>query len=150
MALCGGGQPWTMSSYLDPDPRARDVTFLDQYATERWETVLHYMVASSQQGGISADAVRTLLQAGLMSPDEAQGGAPVITRSGFQFLLMERSSQVWFFMLQYLDSVSARGMSLVECLSFLFQLSFSQLGKVIIILSSSSCQPPSRITARMG
>lgn len=96
----------------------------------RWETVLHYMVASSQQGGISADAVRTLLQAGLMSPDEAQGGAPVITRSGFQFLLMERSSQVWFFMLQYLDSVTARGMSLVECLSFLFQLSFSQLGKV--------------------
>ena len=33
-----------------------------RYATERWETVLHYMVASSQQGGISADAVRTLLQ----------------------------------------------------------------------------------------
>lgn len=34
-------------------------------------------------------------------------------------------------MLQYLDSVTSRGMSLVECLSFLFQLSFSQLGKVI-------------------
>ena len=84
-----------------------------RYATERWETVLHYMVASSQQGGISADAVRTLLQvtssssssldtvktphhpqAGLMSPDENQGNAPAITRSGFQFLLMERSSQV--------------------------------------------------------
>ena len=88
-----------------------------RYATERWETVLHYMVASSQQGGISADAVRTLLQvtssvitvpslvlvtvktphhpqAGLMSPDENQGNSPVITRSGFQFLLMERSSQV--------------------------------------------------------
>ena len=51
-----------MSAYLEPDPRARDAAFLDQYATERWETVLHYMVASSQQGGISADAVRTLLQ----------------------------------------------------------------------------------------
>ena len=38
--------------------------------------------------------------------------------------------QVWYFILQYLNSVSARGMSLVECLSFLFQLSFSQLGKV--------------------
>ena len=37
-------------------------------------------------------------------------------------------------MLQYLDSVTARGMSLVECLSFLFQLSFSQLGKVILYL----------------
>ena len=67
---------------------------MDQYAAERWETVLHYMVASSQQGGISADAVRTLLQAGLMVPDETQDNAPVITRSGFQFLLMERSSQV--------------------------------------------------------
>ena len=26
----GGGQPWTMSAYLEPDPRARDITFLDQ------------------------------------------------------------------------------------------------------------------------
>ena len=77
--------------------KGRDVTFLDQYANERWETVLHYMVASSQQAGISADAVRTLLQAGLMSPDESQDHAPVITRSGFQFLLMERSSQVRIF-----------------------------------------------------
>ena len=119
-----------MSAYLEPDPKGRDKSFLDQYATERWETVLHYMVASSQQGGISADAVRTLLEAGLMQPDESQDNAPVITRQGFQFLLMDRSSQVWYFMLQYLDSVRKRGMSLVECLSFLFQLSFSQLGKV--------------------
>ncbi|XP_023344545.1 general transcription factor IIH subunit 4 [Eurytemora carolleeae] len=129
MALTGGGQPWTMSAYLEADPHSRDIVFLDSYASERWETVLHYMVASSQQAGISQDAVHTLLQAGLMSRDETQNNAPVITRSGFQFLLMERSSQVWYFILQYLNSVSARGMSLVECLSFLFQLSFSQLGK---------------------
>jgi predicted transcriptional regulator len=37
-----------------------------------------------------------LLQAGLMSRDESQNNAPVITRSGFQFLLMERSSQVQY------------------------------------------------------
>ena len=36
MALSGGGQPWTMSSYLEPDPKGRDVAFLDQYAGERW------------------------------------------------------------------------------------------------------------------
>ena len=36
---------------------------------------------------------------------------------------------MWYFILQYLDSVAQRGMSLVECLSFLFQLSFSKLGK---------------------
>ena len=35
MALSGGGQPWTMSAYLEPDPKARDVAFLDQYAGER-------------------------------------------------------------------------------------------------------------------
>merc|ERR1719190_331583 len=62
-----------------------------------------------------------------MAPGE--GSDPVITRAGFQFLLMERSSQVWYFILQYLDSVAQRGMSLVECLSFLIQLSFSKLGK---------------------
>lgn len=32
-------------------------------------------------------------------------------------------------MLQYLDTVSIRNMSLVECLNFLFQLSFATLGK---------------------
>ena len=32
-------------------------------------------------------------------------------------------------MLQYLDTVAMRSMSLVECLNFLFQLSFATLGK---------------------
>ena len=43
------------------------MNFLDNYAAERWETVLHYMVASSQQAGISEDAVTTLLQVRLVS-----------------------------------------------------------------------------------
>lgn len=54
---------------------------------------------------------------------------PSITPAGFQFLLMDIGSQVWYFMLQYLDTVEARGMDLIDCLSFLFQLSFSTLGK---------------------
>ena len=54
-------------------------------------------------------------------------------------------------MLQYLDSVAARGMSLVECLSFLFQLSFSQLGKVGARHASHNVQylekaPPSAVS----
>lgn len=55
---------------------------------------------------------------------------PSITQEGFQFLLMDTSSQVWYFLLQYLDTVHSRGLDLVSCLSFLFQLSFSTLGKV--------------------
>lgn len=53
-----------------------------------------------------------------------------ITRDGFQFLLMDTSAQVWYFLLQYLDTASARNLDLVECLGFLFQLSFSTLGQV--------------------
>lgn len=37
--------------------------------------------------------------------------------------------QVWYFILQYLDTIEARGLDLVECLTFLFQLNFSTLGK---------------------
>lgn len=55
-----------MSSALEADNKARDVSFLDGYSAERWECVLHYMVGSQQQEGISADAVRILLHAGLM------------------------------------------------------------------------------------
>lgn len=60
------GKPWSMSSALEADNKARDVTFLDSYSQERWECVLHYMVGSQQHEGISADAVRILLHAGLM------------------------------------------------------------------------------------
>lgn len=58
-------------------------------------------------------------------PDNMQ-----ITSSGFQFLLLDTASQVWFFILKYLETVTERGLSLVACLTFLFKLSFSTLGKV--------------------
>lgn len=54
----------------------------------------------------------------------------MITRQGFQFLLLDTQAQVWHFILQYLDTVEQRGLDLGECLTFLFQLSFSTLGKV--------------------
>ncbi|XP_039977612.1 general transcription factor IIH subunit 4 isoform X3 [Xiphias gladius] len=57
------------------------------------------------------------------------GEAPYITSSGFQFLLLDTSSQLWYFTLQYLKTAQSRGMDLVEILSFLFQLSFSTLGR---------------------
>lgn len=54
----------------------------------------------------------------------------MITRQGFQFLLLDTQAQVWHFILQYLDTVEQRGLDLADCLTFLFQLSFSTLGKV--------------------
>merc|ERR1711936_974650 len=59
-----------------------------------------------------------------------QDGTHHITKSGFQFLLMETSSQVWYFILQYLDTVHSRNLNLPECLNFLFQLSFATLKRL--------------------
>ncbi|KAG8039152.1 hypothetical protein G9C98_003459 [Cotesia typhae] len=127
IVLIGGGKPWTMSNQMETDNKPRDEAFLDSYAIQRWECLLHYMVGSSDQQGISADAVRILLHAGLMNQES--DGSPVITKAGFQFLLLDTASQVWYFILQYLDTIEARGLDLVECLTFLFQLNFSILGK---------------------
>ena len=38
------GNPWSISGYLEEDPNKRSIPYLDQYSTERWDTVLHYMV----------------------------------------------------------------------------------------------------------
>lgn len=65
VALMGGGRSTVSNSDVIADPKARDIDFLDAYAYERWECILHYMVGSKHEG-ISNDAVRVLLNAGLM------------------------------------------------------------------------------------
>nr|APP91323.1 general transcription factor IIH subunit 4 [Penaeus monodon] len=131
IATLGGGKPWTMSAALDPDPHQRDLEFLDKYAMDRWESVLQFLVQPGRGATvISRDAMRTLLHAGLIeSSDESDSPNMQITSSGFQFLLLDTASQVWFFILKYLETVTERGLSLVACLTFLFKLSFSTLGK---------------------
>eukprot|EP00069_Balaena_mysticetus_P002790 bmy_16304T0 len=128
IALLGGGKAWSDdTSQLGPDKHARDVPSLDKYAEERWEVVLHFMVGSPS-AAVSQDLAQLLSQAGLMKSAEP-GEPPCITSAGFQFLLLDTPAQLWYFMLQYLQTAQSRGMDLVEILSFLFQLSFSTLGK---------------------
>lgn len=127
IALLGGGKAWADdTSQLGPDKHARDVPSLDKYAVERWEVILHFMVGSPS-AAVSQDLAQLLIQAGLMKSEA--GETPCITSAGFQFLLLDTASQLWYFMLQYLQTAESRGMDLVEILSFLFQLSFSTLGK---------------------
>ena len=83
-----------MAPLAEEDPNRRDVAYLDQYAQERWDTVLHYMVRSSKHSGVSYDAYQILLHSGLMTADPQDPTEHNITKSGFQFLLMETSSQV--------------------------------------------------------
>ncbi|RWS14417.1 General transcription factor IIH subunit 4-like protein [Dinothrombium tinctorium] len=129
VALLGGGDPWIIKQTKDKDKHERDITFLDNYALERWECILHFMVGSQNTGeGISADTIQTLVKAGL-TRYETKDTSPSLTAEGFQFLLMDTFSQVWYFVIQYLANLEAKGLNLVECLSFLFQLSFLTLGK---------------------
>ena len=77
---------------------------------------------------MSEVVINVLLKSGLLRlhPEERTTS---ITSAGFQFLLMDTVSQVWYFMLQYLETSDQHKTDLVECLSFLFQISFSTYGK---------------------
>lgn len=55
-------------------------------------------------------------------------GVPKITHKGFQFLLQDINTQVWAFLLQYLNMAESLNMDLVEVLTFFFQLGSLELG----------------------
>nr|CDS16338.1 general transcription factor IIH polypeptide 4 [Echinococcus granulosus] len=78
-----------------------------------------------------------LLLSGLMKsrggPDLSMG----ITQRGFQFLLMDRPTQVLRFMLHYFDYLK---MHIIEALHFVFQLSFLSFGKSYPISMLSQTQ----------
>ncbi|XP_062905909.1 general transcription factor IIH subunit 4-like [Mobula hypostoma] len=126
IALLGRGKVWADdTSQLGPDKHARDIPSLDKYTMEWWEVILHFMVGSPS-AAVSQDLAQLLIQARLMKSERME--APCITSAAFQFLLLDISSQLWYFMLQYLQTAESRKMDLVEILSFVFQLSFSMLG----------------------
>lgn len=128
IGLCGGGKLVEEPLKAVEERHARDVTFLDNYSKERWECILYYMTGTQGVSniGVSEDVARILITSGLLAFDEGEKSTS-ITSSGFQFLLLDTSSQVWYFMVQYLNSKN--GPTLVQCLSFLFQTGFSVLGK---------------------
>nr|XP_009860684.1 general transcription factor IIH subunit 4 [Ciona intestinalis] len=129
-ALVGGGEPWSSTAHLGPDKHGKDIESLDKYASERWEMLLHYLVGSETNSTISQDIKDLINQAGLMKQGSEGGRSySIITAKGFQFLLLDNASQVWYFVLEYLDWVRERGMNLVPILRFIFELSFSSPGK---------------------
>lgn len=130
VAILGGGSPWFQP--LPPDKYNRDAAFLDKYAMERWECVLHYMVGSPGSAEhVSNDIKDILLNAKLMKCEEGEN-APVISAEGFQFLLLDTKSQVWYFLTNYITTMTNRASSplnLVQVMAFVLQLSFTSSGK---------------------
>ncbi|KAI9202581.1 transcription factor Tfb2-domain-containing protein [Polychytrium aggregatum] len=128
-ALVGGGNHTSFGEVAGSDKHNVDVKFLDEYASQAWEAVLHYMVGtpSEQRSG----AVQTLLEkSGLMARSEKRDSDELrITNKGFQFLLQDVNVQVWAFLLQYLDMADELNLDLVDELNFLFQLGSLELGQ---------------------
>ena len=73
---------------------------------------------------------KVIFNAGLIETDD--NGEIVITASGFQFLLIDISLQIWYFIRKYLELVESFGFNYIECLGFLFELNFLTHGKVSI------------------
>ncbi|EPS36518.1 hypothetical protein H072_9939 [Dactylellina haptotyla CBS 200.50] len=104
-ALTGGGLPGSFGLPCDTDDKNKvDVAFLDKYATEQWESILHFMVGNEIPSfkRPSEGVVRLLLHGKLMEQSRMSSD-PVITQVGFSFLLQEANSQVWTLLLLYLD-----------------------------------------------
>ena len=113
---------------LGQDKHGKGIEELDTYANDRWKTILSFMVTPEKtQNEVNSDLVEILVHSGLMHKAR-DSHLPSITPSGFQFLLMNESRQMWFFMLQYLRTCDQRSMDLVELLIFIFQLSISTVG----------------------
>uniref|UniRef100_H3AK09 General transcription factor IIH subunit 4 n=1 Tax=Latimeria chalumnae TaxID=7897 RepID=H3AK09_LATCH len=123
ISLLGGGKAWADdTSQLGPDKHARDVDSLDKYAMERWEVILHFMVGSPS-AAVSQDLAQLLIQAGLMKRQKFSEAPASISKTFLIFL------SFFFFMYPHTFTGCIGKMDLVEILSFLFQLSFSTLGK---------------------
>lgn len=114
LALTGGGdnQSFGVPSH-DSSIVGVDVVFLDNYARDQWEDILHYVVNSvgdvMRQGGQGpADTVRKLLEAGqLVTTGRRAGGG--ITQAGFSFLLQEVNAQVWTLLLLWIENAEHVG-----------------------------------------
>ncbi|EJU04542.1 transcription factor Tfb2 [Dacryopinax primogenitus] len=135
-ALTGGGEH---RSFGVPCPGARGKEVmateqLDDYASERWESILHFMVSSGSSAGRvpppSIAVIFLLRRSGLMVPIGAERHPESrITSKGFQFLLEDSHTQLWELLLQYLAMSEDQGRDLVEVIGFLFMLGSMQLGQ---------------------
>ncbi|KAJ6262815.1 hypothetical protein Dda_1372 [Drechslerella dactyloides] len=130
-ALTGGGPPGCFGLPCDTDDKKKvDVSFLDKYATEQWESILHFMVGNEVPSSRrpSEGVVRLLLHGKLMEKARSSQET-IITQLGFSFLLQEVNSQVWTLLLLYLDMAEQLRMDPVDILHFLFLLGSLELGQ---------------------
>ncbi|CCJ30551.1 unnamed protein product [Pneumocystis jirovecii] len=123
---------------LVPDKKHVDIPFLDNYAKNKWEMILHFMVGTGTEK-LPGDHVLNLLRySGLMFGSRCD--EMKITNSGFQFLLLNINSQIWTLLLHYLNMIEDLEVDPVDILQFLFMLGNLELGQSYLISSLTPIQ----------
>lgn len=146
-ALTGGGTTQSFGVTYKPRPNDGsvqvDLETLIDHGDTTWESLLKYMVSSQKRAtaGLETPEPRVLdllLQCGLMDHVEDDHHRRTellkITSKGFQFLLEDRSAQIWQVLMYYIQqqgNMDREGPVLdgVEILKMLFTLSMMQLGR---------------------
>ncbi|KAF3026598.1 hypothetical protein G7054_g4690 [Neopestalotiopsis clavispora] len=141
LALEGGGDhnSFGVPSSLPVAPEI-DIPYLDNWARQRWDSILHYVVNSvgisdgSRMMGDKTNgpnvAVKELLIGGRLV--EKRSTSVHITQAGFTFLLQEANAQIWTLLLLWLEAAEHNpkaGLDHVDMLSFLFLLASLELGR---------------------
>jgi transcription initiation factor TFIIH subunit 4 len=108
-ALTGGGPARSFGTPCKTTDRGHvriPVSVLDDYARQRWEAVLGYMVGSAgidlvNSGAGVTQGVKALLEGGSLV--SIRGRKAEITQDGFAFILQEANTQVWTLLIYYLE-----------------------------------------------
>ncbi|XP_065324500.1 general transcription factor IIH subunit 4-like isoform X2 [Gordionus sp. m RMFG-2023] len=82
-----------------------------------------------KKDNVSKDTRDLLLCSGLMKAASNDSLEVSISKEGFQFLLLDTNSQIWYFLLYHFEMLKDRPDELVESLKFLLQLNFSVVGQ---------------------
>lgn len=129
-ALMTGSQNSTFGVPCNtPDQSPLTTKELKEISYQRLESILHFMVGGLQfSTSRPPNSVLILLQqSGLMAGPTSE--RLHITSQGFQFLLQDRSSQIWTLLLHYLSLAQDLNLDTVDVLNFVFMLGNLEIGK---------------------
>jgi len=138
-ALTGAGDGKSFGQVVSvPESGTISAADLDEYARQRWEGILGYMVGSSavpveaETAAVQpSPGVVELLKAGHLielTGSSSRGQTPKITKEGFAFVLQDINTQIWALLFLYVDNAEVIDMDKVDVLSFLFFVSSLELG----------------------
>jgi transcription initiation factor TFIIH subunit 4 len=122
------------SSHISKLSRNVTIEQLDSYSEKKWENVLNFLADSAVEENTTTDSpimIKVLKSSGLLMING--DGILSITHSGFQFLLMDRVSQVWTFAIHFVEYFQKEYGSdeqdvLIEVLQLFFYLASCSIG----------------------